>query len=548
MRYPCSLTLAALLAAPVLAAQTARTGPQVLTFLSSVDDTDQPYALYLPKNYAAGKKYPLVISLHGENSNHRLNLRRVFGRGNMLGETEAEATRYFPPLRDVDFIVASPLARGTLGYQGIPEKDVYDVLADVRIRFSVDDDRVYLTGLSMGGGGALWLGMTRPDVWAAIAAVCPAPPEEAMAFAPNALNLPVRLFHGSADALIPVILSRSWNDRLRELDTHVEFTEYPHGRHNSWDKAYENGAIFDWFAQFKRNPYPDRVRFVTDRYKYRRAYWVRMDALTPGKQASIDANFTALNTIDVVTRGLDAFSLEIATHPKYSSGRPLKLTIDGVRVPVGKGAVSFVRADNKWIQRMYRCGENEKRPGLEGPIRDAVADRHIYVYGTADSPADDVLEARKAMAARASEWGRVLLSLRVAADRDVSESDIRSSNLVLFGTKETNSLIAKLAARAPVELNAGAADYGLVYVYPNGEHYILVNSGLPWWTDVELMRGFSFRYLPGSYVLLSSLPDYVLFRGSLEHAVTEGFFDRHWKLPAPDAVKMRDTGAVKLNP
>ena len=54
-----------------------------------------------------------------------------------------------------------------MGYQGIAEKDVYDVLADVKARFSVDEDRVYLTGLDMGGGGALWLGLTRPDIWAA---------------------------------------------------------------------------------------------------------------------------------------------------------------------------------------------------------------------------------------------------------------------------------------------------------------------------------------------------------------------------------------------
>ena len=84
--------------------------------------------------------------------------------------------RYFPPVRDVDFLIAAPYARGTMGYRGIAEKDVYDVLADVERRFPVDEDRVYLTGISMGGGGALWLGLTRPDVWAAVAPVCPMPP------------------------------------------------------------------------------------------------------------------------------------------------------------------------------------------------------------------------------------------------------------------------------------------------------------------------------------------------------------------------------------
>ena len=158
-------------------AQKLSAGPQVLTFFSDADDTEQPYGLYLPQNYDAAKKYPLVIMLHGAGSNHRLALRRVFGKSNANGETDVEATRYFPEWKDVEYIVASPLARGTAGYQGIPEKDVYDVLADVKKRFSVDEDRVYLTGLSMGGGGTLWLGLSRPDVWAAIAPVCPAAPE-----------------------------------------------------------------------------------------------------------------------------------------------------------------------------------------------------------------------------------------------------------------------------------------------------------------------------------------------------------------------------------
>ena len=95
-------------------------GPQVLTIFSNADDTEQPYGLYLPKNYDPQKKYPLVIMLHGAGSNHRLSLRRVFGKSNMNGETDVEATRYFPEWKDVEYIVASPYARGTAGYQGIP--------------------------------------------------------------------------------------------------------------------------------------------------------------------------------------------------------------------------------------------------------------------------------------------------------------------------------------------------------------------------------------------------------------------------------------------
>src|SRR5690606_29179033 len=146
---PCILVLTPSTAS----AQSLPTGPQVLTFYSDVDDTEQPYGLYLPANFDASRKYPLVVSLHGAGSNHRLNLKRVFGRTNDGDETDVEASRYFPAWEDRDFIVVSPFVRGTMGYQGIAEKDVMDVLADVKERFPIDEDRTYLTGLSMGGGG-----------------------------------------------------------------------------------------------------------------------------------------------------------------------------------------------------------------------------------------------------------------------------------------------------------------------------------------------------------------------------------------------------------
>src|SRR4051794_8834255 len=131
------------LIALALTAQTIATGLQVLTFFSDVDDSDQPYAIYVPQDYTPGRRWPVVLSLHDTGSNHRLNLRRVFGLGNRTGESDAQATRVFPEFRNVEYIVVSPLARGTMGYQGIAEKDVLDVLQDVRKRFSVDDDRLY---------------------------------------------------------------------------------------------------------------------------------------------------------------------------------------------------------------------------------------------------------------------------------------------------------------------------------------------------------------------------------------------------------------------
>src|SRR3954447_24123854 len=168
----CALALDALLITLLITlVTTPAAGQTTVTFRSTVDGSEQPYALYVPKRLAPGRAYPLILSLHEEESNHIANLRHVFGLPARYGETALQTMTVMPPLRDVDFLVACPFARGTMGYQGIAEQDVYDVLADVKSRYAVDEDRIYLTGASMGGGGALWLGLTRPDLWAAVAPV-----------------------------------------------------------------------------------------------------------------------------------------------------------------------------------------------------------------------------------------------------------------------------------------------------------------------------------------------------------------------------------------
>ena len=158
-----SLAAAALFALALLA-QPAWMGSRTLTFRSSADNSEQPYALFLPRDFDAALPHPLLISLHAEDTTSVLNLPQVLG---LPGPPflPGRAARNLDPRRPgADFIVACPFARGTMGYRGIAESDVYDVLADVKRRYSIDEDRVYLTGVSMGGGGALWYALTRPDI------------------------------------------------------------------------------------------------------------------------------------------------------------------------------------------------------------------------------------------------------------------------------------------------------------------------------------------------------------------------------------------------
>ena len=521
----------------------AQTGPRVLTFRSAVDDSEQPYAVYVPRTFRSDSRYPLVVSLHSEQSTHRLNLRQVLSVPLRIGEFDSDDLRYFPVVRDEGFIVACPLARGTMGYQGIPESDVYDVLADVERRFPIDQDRVYLTGISMGGSGALRLALTRPDVWAAVAPICPAASPAIEELALNASNLPIRLYHGEQDPIVPVAVSRDWQRRLLDLGDPVEYIEYPGVRHNAWDFAYKGAALFQWFSEFKRHPFPERVRFTASSYRYASAYWVRIDALTPGVSASIDARRVAAGMIQVQTRGVDGFTISM----EHLTATVL---IDGTPVRVKPSpSVSFERSSGNWKQGLAR--PPGKRPGLEGPIAEAVAGKHIYVYGTLGAPDTRELAARKQMAETAAAWSstqsRLGLKFHVMADTAVTDADLDTSSVVVFGTRQTNALVARLAGSLPLELSPGAADFGLLFVAPAGKHYALVSSGLPWWTGAdEAARGGDF-FAPFPYRTLTTFGDFILFKGGLSNVVAEGRFDREWKVPADLAPRMAATGAVIIH-
>jgi acetyl esterase/lipase len=500
-----------------------------VTFHSTVDGSEQPYALYAPKALDAARRYPLVISLHEEESNHVANLKHVFGVPARYGETSLQASTTLTPLRDVEFLVACPFARGTMGYQGIAEQDVYDMLADIKRRYPVDEDRVYLTGSSMGGGGALWLALTRPDLWAAVAPVCPDPIPGSLDLAPNALNLPMRLFHGEQDPAVPAEISRQWQRRLLTLGSPVEYIEYPGVRHNAWDLAYRNGAIFEWFGKFKRNRDPEHVRFTTSDPRYRTAYWVRLDALSPNAPASVDAVRTPAG-VRIQTRNVEAFTLTAAVK---------SLTVDGAPLRLKPGSpLSFLKTPNGWTQ----VPAATQQP-VRGPIVEAVTARHIYVYGTGD------LQGRKD-AERAAAWSnsrvRINVTLPVKADKEVTDQDLATSDLVLFGNAQTNTLIARFASAFPLTLDPGAADYGLLFVAPIGKHLALVSSGRSWWTGAEEGIRGGYKFAPPQYRLLSTFGDYILFKGSLTQVLAEGRFDSQGKLPPEAAAALTSAGVVTV--
>ncbi len=466
-----------------------RVGVFTKAYRSSVDDTLEPYGLYVPKSYDPGKAYPLLVSLHGATSNYLLNRRRAFGLGNQPGESDYDAIRNDVTYPDVDFIVATPYGRGEVaGYAGIAEGDVLRVMDDVARAYNVDPDRVHLTGLSMGGGGTWQIGLRYPDRFASITPVCavahlamfprsaamPSLDKElaeltsAMAVAENAVNQQVFIFHGDEDPAVPVEQSRKMVEiykGLGWLDKSVRYFELPGVHHFAWDFSYRDASLFDRIREIRRNPFPEQVVYKTHSVRYNKAYWLRIDRIDHGmKLARIEGRRSA-EVFEVTTDNLSAFS--ILTSPEIApAGKPVEVRVNGkpaYKGPVTGKALSFV-ADKKGVfaQKPWPGAPvgppDHPEAGLRGASLAQYA-AHLYVYGTkGDAEAN---EASKKAAEAAADWGpNVRARFKVVADKDVTSDLMLGNNLVLFGNAKVNQIVAGIEGDLPVRQDDGGTKAG----------------------------------------------------------------------------------------
>lgn len=132
---------------------------------------------------------------------------------------------------------------------------------------------------------------------------------------------------------------------------------------------------------------------------------------------------------------------------------------------------------------------------------------------------------------------------RVVADREVRPSDLESANLILFGTAETNTIIEKFSSSLPMQLPEASDGKGLLYVYPVGGRYVVIQSGTPWWTTKQspsFGAALPFQFL-GNY------KDFILYKNSVDEILSEGYFTNDWKLTDEQRRKLTEHG-VKVAP
>lgn len=193
-----------------------------------------PFLCYQPSEFQAETKLPLLIFLHG------------------AGERGADlqlVKKHGPPKRidqgeDLPFVVVSPQCPLD---QWWAMKENVDGLAQLtqylQSEYSIDSDRTYLTGMSMGGYGTWATAAAYPDRYAAIIPVCGGAD---LAIAADLKSTPAWAFHGRDDDIVPVIRSEEIVNEVSKIGGDARLTIYDNVQHDSWSVTYANREIYDW--------------------------------------------------------------------------------------------------------------------------------------------------------------------------------------------------------------------------------------------------------------------------------------------------------------
>ena len=206
------------------------------------------YLVFLPKDYKSEStnRWPLILFLHGAGE-----------RGTDVWRADIHGpSKYIVNHPEFPFILITPVCPTNNPWQS---DALIGLLDDIQKTYRVDTNRVYLTGLSMGGYGAWSLAFAYPERFAAVAPICGGASTIEIRLAilgydktkAEALkHLPVWAFHGGKDTVVPPEETERLLELLKAAKVpEVKYTLYPEATHNSWSETYDNPELYEWFLQ-----------------------------------------------------------------------------------------------------------------------------------------------------------------------------------------------------------------------------------------------------------------------------------------------------------
>lgn len=527
-------------------------------FVSKIDGSAQPYAVYVPEGYDGSKPSRLDVILHGRDATLTEVKFLLAHEGKPMPEGESG-------------LLLHVFGRGNNAYRWAGETDVLEAIDAVKRNYRVDDRRILLRGFSMGGAGAWHLGLHRPAMWCAVEAgagftetrsyarLKELPDYQAKAlhiydavdYASNARSVPVAGYGGEDDPQKQA--SQNIVDALATMGVKMT-TEGLVTRDDGPDFLRVVGAktghkidaasaeilkkFRDEHAAKGRPEGPSPLWFASYTLKYNDAGWVTIEALEESYAkativADIQDNMASLTARNVTILGVDR---EAADRVKLGEQvLPLRLAVKGLlpRVYFRKVESGWETLDYDQSLALIQNKAGRKRPGLPGPIDDAFTGAFLCVRGTGKpwNPEVDAL-ARKRLERFADEWSEFLRGdLPIKDDADVTDEDVETRHLILFGDPGSNRIIQRVLSDLPLKWTKSQIELG--GTYPSASHlpalisarplnrlkYVVLNSGHTF--GAESFRGTNALLYP-------RLGDWGVLRLD-ESTAASGYFDERWR-------------------
>ncbi len=544
---------------------------------SRLDDSLQPFGILVPESAIVDPKQPkrLDIWLHGRDEN--------VSEVAFLYRRWTQDSQYLPD----DTFVLQPWGRYSNAFRFAGEVDVFEALAEVQRRYAIDPNRISIRGFSMGGAGCWHLAVHHPDRFFAAnpgAGFCETErfltgfqsetlnPSSAQRrlwslydcppVVRNLTNLPTIAYSGGIDR------QKEAADIMTAAATEAGFSipyvihpESAHAIHPDSKKEIE--MEMGELAKKGRTLVPQSVSWSTSSLRYPGAYWLQIWQLDQHwTKATVEASFDdSFSQLKVMTNNVCSARIQVPP-----GGLP-KSAPSKVRVNINGSSVETIAAgkDRSLYAMIERDGQGwtvsqvfhqklptpnsppvrKKRPGLQGPIDDAFLERFLIVRPTGRS-ANKALDAwvERELQHTIDHWRLQFRGdARVKLDTNITENDLAESNIICFGTPESNLLIARAIVQMPIHWKADEIILGTqrfdaskaipLLIYPNPLarrpfdeiRYIVFNSGFTYREYDYLNNARQTPKLPDWAMIDATSPPTTRAAG---HVIAEGFFNEQW--------------------
>lgn len=542
---------------------TTQKGLVVRGYRSKIDGSIQPYGMVIPESYS-GAPTRLDVWCHG--------------RGETLSEMSFidQRRKQVGNIAPANAMVIHPYGRYCCANKFAGEIDLLEAMDHAKKFYNIDADRVIMRGFSMGGAAAWQFGVNYTDKWCAVnpGAGFAETPEFLKVFqtedvstipayektlwhwynatdsAVNLFNSPTIAYSGEIDKQKQAadIMEKHLNAENIEM-VHIIGPQTAHKIHP--DSLVEIERRLAEISSLGRDRTPKEIYFTTWFLRYHKMHWITVDGLGQSwERARVHARITGEKEVTVETENVTALSIDMEPgHCTFNVREAPTVKIDGKALTVNKPKsdrswqVHLRKQNGQWAQvaSAQEEGKLAKSHGLSGPIDDAFMDSFLYVKPSGAAINEKVGAWTKAEMERASfEWRRQFRGDAPAkADKDITDADIAANNLILWGDPQSNTVLAKIIDKLPIQwtkdkLVANGKTYDVnthapVLVYPNPlnpKRYVVINSSFTYREYDYLNNARQVAKLPDWAIIDLTPPKSTRAPGGVPDA---GFFNDAWQ-------------------